>query len=76
MAGDAAADARIGLEEFVDAGVDAGLLRRGDGDRGAGFEAGFRDAVADARAAADDEDAGTDELVAVFLAVGYLERVV
>ena len=76
VAGDAAAGARVGLEEFVDAGVDAGLLRRGDGDGGAGFEAGFRDAVAYARAAADDEDAGAGELVAVFLAVGHVELVV
>ena len=76
MAGDAAAGARVGLEELVEAGVDAGLLRGGDGDRGAGFEAGFRDAVAYARAAADDEDAGAGELVAVFLAVGHVEQVV
>ena len=32
VAGDAAAGARVRLEEFVDAGVDAGLLRGGDGD--------------------------------------------
>ena len=74
VAGDAAAGARVGLEELVDAGVDAGLLRGGDGDRGAELEAGFRDAVAYARAAADDEDAGAGELVAVSLAVGHVER--
>ena len=76
VAGDAAAGARGGLEELVDAGGDAGLLRGGDGDRGAGLEAGFRNAVAYARAAADDEDAGPRELVAVFLAVGHVEQVV
>ena len=76
MAGDAAAGARVRLEELVDAGVDAGLLRGGDGDRGAELEAGFCDAVAYARAAADDEDAGPGELVAVSLAVGHVERAV
>lgn len=71
VASDAATSAWVRFEEFVDAGVDAGLLGRGDEDRGAEFEAGFGDAVAYAGAAADDEDAGAGELVAVFLAVGH-----
>ena len=73
VAGDAAAGARVRLEELLDAGVDAGLPRGRDDDGGAELEAGFRDAVADARAAADDEDVGARELGAVFLAVGHVE---
>ncbi len=71
VAGDAAVGARVGFEESGDAGVDARLLGRGDDDRGAVFEAGFGDAVADAGAAADDEDAGAGELVGVLFAVGH-----
>ena len=75
VAGDAVLGARVGLLEFVDGGVDAGLLGGGDDDRGAEFEAGFGDAVAYAGAAADDEDAGAGELVAVFIAVGHVGEV-
>lgn len=71
VAGDAATSAWVRFEEFVDAGVDAGLLGRGDDDRGAELEAGFGDTVAYAGAAVDDEDAGAGQLVAVFLAVGH-----
>ena len=72
VAGNAALGAWVRFEEFVDAGVNAGLLGGGDDNRGAEFEAGFGDTVAYARAAADDEDAGTGELVAVFFAVGHV----
>ena len=71
VAGDAATSAWVRFEEFVDAGVDAGLLGRGDDDRGAEFKAGFGNTVAYAGAAANDEDAGASELVAVFYAVGH-----
>ncbi len=71
VACDAALGARVGLEELVDAGVDARLLGGGDDDGGAEFEGGFGDAVAYAGAATDDEDAGAGELVAVFFAVGH-----
>lgn len=71
VACDAAFGARVRREELVDAGVDAGLLGRGDGDRGAEFEASFGNTVAYTGAAADDEDAGAGELVAVFFAVGH-----
>ena len=72
VAGDAALGARVRLEELVDAGVDAGLLGRGDDERGAGFEASFGDTVANAGGGANDEDAGAGELVAVFFAVGHV----
>ena len=71
VAGDAALSARVRREESLDAGVDAGLLGRGDDDRGAEFEASFGDAVAYAGAAAHDEDAGAGELITVFPAVGH-----
>ena len=71
VAGDATFGARVRLEELVDAGVNAGLLGRGDDDRGAEFEASFGDTVANAGATTNDEDAGAGELVAVFLTVGH-----
>lgn len=71
VACDAAFGAGVGLEELVDAGVDAGLLGGRDDDGGAEFEGRFGDAVAYPGAAADDKDAGVGELVAVFFAVGH-----
>lgn len=71
VACNAAFGARIGLEELVDAGVNAGLLGGRDDNGGAEFEGGFGDAVAYTGAATDDEDAGAGELVAVFFAVGH-----
>ena len=71
VACDAAFGARIGLEELVDAGVDAGLFGGRDDDGGAEFKAGFGDAIAYAGAAPDDENAGAGELVAVLFAVGH-----
>ena len=72
IACDAAFGTRVRLEELIDAVVDAGLLGRGDDDRGAELEAGFGNTEAYAGAATDDEDAGAGELVAVLLAVCHV----
>ena len=60
-----------GFQKVVDASPDLGLIRRGDDDRGAGFNGGLGDAVPYATAAANDEDTLAGKLGGVFLAVGH-----
>ena len=66
VAGDAGLGVRVAGAEAGDGLVDLGLTGAGDGDGGAVFETGFCDAEAEAGCAADDEDALSAELGAVF----------
>lgn len=70
MAGEAGFGRGIGLEEGGDSGIDAGGVRRGDGDVSTGFEGCFCNRVADSGGAAYDEDAGGGKLRGVFRGVG------
>ena len=57
--------------EFLDSGGDARGVGGGYRDEGAGFETGGGDGEADARSAADDEDAGRGEFRSVACRVSH-----
>ena len=61
----------VGFPERGQRGVDPGRGGGGDDYIGAVLEGGFRDSVADAGGAADDEDAMGVEFGGVFLGVGH-----
>ncbi len=72
VACEAVAGGGVGLEELFDRAFDTRLRRGRDYHCGAVFEGGFRDGVAYAGAATDDEDPAGGELGRVFLRVGHV----